>query len=83
MVSDFVHTTKTSEPHAKLIKSYSNITEYIENWLPKIKKNMDEKEETYLTDVYYHDIAARTVLAWKNFVLIYTLMYLYVLKTCK
>lgn len=50
------------ESHAKLIRSYNNITEYLTYWLPHIKKKIKDEGEKYLTDVYQHDIPARVVL---------------------
>jgi len=58
--SDFVHTTKTTEPHAKRIKSYSKIEDYILEYLPKIKNEMINNVD-WLTDVYYHDIASSVI----------------------
>ena len=55
-------TIPNRESHAKLIRSYNNITEYLTYWLPHIKKKIKEEGENYLTDVYQHDIAARVVL---------------------
>ena len=40
--SDFVHTTKTTEPHAKRIKSYSKIEETVQNSLNTFKKFTSE-----------------------------------------
>ena len=55
--SDFVHTTKTNEPHARLIKSYKRIEDYIMDYLPKIKSKI-AKNPDWLTDIYYHSIAS-------------------------
>lgn len=61
MISDFVHTTKTNEPHGKLMRSYDNIGQYIENWLPHIEQKLLSEGDDYLTDIYYHDIAASVI----------------------
>jgi hypothetical protein len=61
MISDFVHTTKTSEGHGELMRSYKNIGEYIDEWLPKIKAKLLSDGDEYLTDIYYHDIAASVI----------------------
>ena len=58
--SDFVHTTKTTEPHAKLIRSYKKIEDYILDFLPKIKAKVS-KNQSWLTDMYYHDIASSVI----------------------
>jgi len=55
--SDFVHTTKTHEPHAQLIKSYKGIEDYIVEYLPKVKSKI-AKNPTWLTDIYYHSITS-------------------------
>ena len=61
------------EPHAELIRSYNNITEYITQWLPHIKQKMMEEGDDYLTDVYEHDIAARVVFPGLKFKCIYSM----------
>ena len=58
MRSDFIHTTLTTEPHAQEIKGFANISSFVDEWLPKVKRNILEKGEEYLTDIYYHDITA-------------------------
>ena len=58
--SDFVHTTKTNEPHAKLIRSYKKIEDYILDFIPKIKAKVS-KNQSWLTDMYYHDIASSVI----------------------
>lgn len=59
--SDFIHTTLTTEPHAQEIKRFANISSFVDAWLPKVKNNIIENGEEYLTDIYYHDITASII----------------------
>ena len=58
MVSDFVHTTETNEPHAKKIKTYAKIEDYVMDWLPHVEEKLKNEGDEYLTNLYYHDITA-------------------------
>ena len=61
MISDFVHTTKTKEPHADQMRSYRNIEAYIADWVPHIEQKLLSEGDDYLNDIYYHDITASVI----------------------
>ena len=58
--SDFVHTTKTTEPHANQMRKYTRIEDYLRQYVPLVKKRIYE-DPNYLTDIYYHDIASSII----------------------
>jgi len=61
MISDFVHTTKTNEPHGNLMRSYKNIAQYIDQYLPHVEEKLTDEGDEYLTNIYYHDIASSVI----------------------